>query len=637
MCGICGLLAPPGAAAPDLDAAAAMNAALRHRGPDEGSVDPFGACVLAHQRLCVLDLEHGHQPMVNESGDVVAVLNGELYNFPQLREELVARGHEVVGTGDTAVLPHLYEEHGPRFVERIEGMFALALWDARSKRLVLARDRLGKKPLVWTRLPGGTVAFASELKALVTLPGFRREVDLAALDAYLALGYVPGDRCAFGNVRKLAPGHLLVAEDGRERVERYWRLEPARLELSDEEWLERIRAEVRAAVRRRLLADVPLGALLSGGIDSSVVVAAMAQETGGAVKTFSVGFPDARYDERRYARQVAERYGTDHEELLVEPDATALLPRLAWAWDEPLGDSSALPTFLVCELARRRVTVALTGDGGDEAFAGYERYIAHTAAARVPPALARPVAPLLRALPGGRTEPRSAPFRAARFLALAGLPAGERYGKLMELFPRELRAQLWTAEVLAELDGVPNGREVLGAPPAAGVAGLQLLDAATYLPGDLLVKADIASMANSLELRSPLLDHRVVELALALPASLKTRGRTGKVALRRAFAADLPPEVAARGKKGFGVPVARWFRGELRDLAGDLLLGDSARGRGHFRPDAVEALLAEHAAGRADHGQRIWALVMLELWHELYAESARPPAEPEAATADAVV
>ena len=633
MCGICGLLAPPGGATPDVDAAAAMNAALRHRGPDEGSVDAFGVCVLAHRRLCVLDLEHGHQPMASEDGDVVAVLNGELYNFPELRAELTARGHDVVGTGDTAVLPHLYEEHGPRFVERLEGMFAVALWDGRRQRLVLARDRLGKKPLLWTLLPNGTLAFASELKALVTLPRFRRDVDFTALDAYLALGYVPPDRCAFRGVQKLAPGHLLVAEKGGRRVERYWRLEPAALELSEEEWLERVRAEVRAAVRRRLLADVPLGALLSGGIDSSVVVAAMARESSGAVKTFCVGFPDARYDERRYARLVADRYGTDHEELLVEPDAAALVPRLAWAWDEPFGDSSALPTFLVCELARRRVTVGLTGDGGDEAFAGYERYIAHRAAARVPASPARAAARLLRALPGGRTEPRSTPFRASRFLGLAGLPARERYGRLVELFPADLRRRLWNGDVLAELRDPARAGELLGAPPAPGIGGLQLLDASTYLPGDLLVKADIASMANSLELRSPLLDHRVVELALALPTSLKTRGRTGKVALRRAFAAELPPDVRERGKKGFGVPVARWFRGELRDLAGDLLLGEPARTRGHLRAHAVEALLAEHAARRADHGQRIWALVMLELWHRLYADSERPPAVPEAALA----
>src|SRR5712691_9215479 len=394
MCGICGLLAPSGL--PDPALVERMNAALVHRGPDEGSVDVFGRCVLGHRRLQVIDLQTGSQPVANETGDVVAVFNGELYNFPELRRELAAKGHEVRGTGDTPVIPHLYEEHGPAFVERLSGMFALALWDAQRERLVLARDRVGKKPLLWTRLPDGTLAFASELKALLRLPELPRELDLAALDAYLALQYVPGDRTALRGVRKLAPGHLLVAEGGGERIERWWTPEPAGAAASDDEWLERVREKVGAAVRRRLVADVPLGALLSGGIDSSIVVALAAQASAEPLRTFTVGFPDARYDERRYARAVAERYGTVHEELAVEEDVAATLPRLAAAFDEPLGDEAALPTFLISEQARRHVTVALTGDGGDEAFAGYERYAAHGLAARVPSVLARPAGAGLR-------------------------------------------------------------------------------------------------------------------------------------------------------------------------------------------------------------------------------------------------
>ena len=620
MCGICGIVARDGA--PDAAAAAAMNHALVHRGPDDGSVDVFGSCALGHRRLRVLDLETGYQPVTDESGEIVAVFNGELYNFRELRSELEANGHAVRGTGDTTVIPHLYEAHGDEFVQRLEGMFALALWDGRRQRLLLARDRLGKKPLLWTRLPDGSLAFASELKALAALPGLRREVDLRALDAFLSLQYVPGPATALRGVQKLRPAHMLIAEGGGEEMRRYWEPAPAQLELSDEDWLERVRETVRDAVRRRLVADVPLGALLSGGIDSSVVVALMAQLASEPVRTFSVGFGDARYDERQWARTVADRYDTVHEELLVEPDVTTLLPRLAWAYDEPFGDSSALPTYLVCEHARRHVTVALTGDGGDESFAGYERYRAHALAGRVglAPALPGVAARAVRRLPGGRREPRSTPFRIARFLEAAATAPAERYGRLMEIFPASIRASLWTPEALAEIGRPPTAGQLLGAPPAGGLAGLQRLDLQTYLPGDLLFKADIASMACSLELRSPLLDHHVVELGLALPDRLKTRGRLGKVALRRAFANDLPAEILARGKKGFGVPVSRWFREELRELAGDVLLGERARSRKLLRAEAVEGLLRAHVLGRADHGARLWSLVMLELWQQRYVD-----------------
>jgi asparagine synthase (glutamine-hydrolysing) len=611
MCGICGLYSPSGDA-PSSAVVDAMRARIRHRGPDEGSTDVYGACVLGHQRLCVLDPAHGEQPVKDERGAVSAVFNGELYNFQELRQALAA--HDVRGTGDTPVIPHLYEEHGLGFVERLDGMFAIALWDAGRERLVLARDRLGKKPLVWTRLDDGTIAFASELKALLEVRGVRREPDLAALDAYLALGYVPGDRTGIAGIHRVPPAHLLVAEGGDVRVESYWEPRPAK---AGGDWLERVREEVTAAVRKRLVADVPLGALLSGGIDSAIVVALMAQASGEPVRTFTVGFADARYDEREYARAVAQRWSTRHDEIVLEPDAAATLPRLADAFDEPLGDEAALPLFLICEAAREHVTVALVGDGGDESFAGYERYAALELAQRIPQRLARAGALALR----GAGERRSTRFRAARFLDVAAAPAGDRYGRVMEVFSSQERVALWSDEALMELAPLRSAAQLLGAPPAAGIRGLQLLDVDTYLSGDLLPKADIASMAHSLELRAPFLDHRVVELGLALPDSLKRRGRTGKIALRRAFADDLPPAVAARGKKGFGVPLARWFRGELRDLAGDIL-GESTL----FRRSAVEQLLADHAAGRADNGHRLWCLVMLELWQRRYAEQREPVA-----------
>jgi asparagine synthase (glutamine-hydrolysing) len=608
-----------------------MRARIRHRGPDQGSTDAFGPCVLGHQRLRVIDLEQGFQPVTNEAGDVVAVFNGELYNFPELRRELSEAGHVVRGTGDTPVVPHLYEEHGTSFVERLEGMFALALWDAARGRLVLARDRLGKKPLVWTRLADGTLAFASELKALAALPTLRREPDLGALDAYLALQYVPGERSGLQGVHRLLPGHVLVAEGPDERIERYWQPHLAEGPRGDDAWLELVREEVTAAVRRRLVADVPLGALLSGGIDSAIVVSQMAKASPEPVRTFTVGFPDPAYDERAYARAVADRYGTRHAEVVLEPDAAATLPRLADAFDEPLGDEAALPLFLICEAARREVTVALVGDGGDESFAGYERYAAMGLAERLPAPAAAAGARALRLLPTGRRERRSTAFRAARFLESAATPRSERYGRLMEVFPLDLRASLWTDDAKAELGPLLSPGFLLGQRPARGITALQLLDVATYLPGDLLPKSDIASMAHSLELRSPLLDHRVVELGLSLPDHLKLSGREGKQALRRAFADDLPPLVAGRGKSGFGLPLARWFRSELRDLAGDLLLGERARARGWFRPEAVRQLLDEHEAERADHGHRLWTLAMLELWLRAHVE-ARDPAPAAAAS-----
>jgi asparagine synthase (glutamine-hydrolysing) len=605
VCGIAGLYSPTGT--PNPEHVDAMRAALLHRGPDEGSTDSFGHCVLGHQRLKVIDLDTGYQPVANETGDVVAVYNGEAYNFQTLREEL--RAHEVRGTGDTPILPHLYEESGPRFVERLDGMFALALWDGGRERLVLARDRLGKKPLLWTRLPDGTLAFASELKALLRLPQVSREVDLEAIDAFLALQYVPGDRTALRGIHKLPPGHVLVADGGTERVERYWQAEAAEPSANEDEWLERVRATVAAAVRKRLVADVPLGALLSGGIDSSIVVALMAEAASQPVRTFTIGFSDERYDERTYARAVASRFGTVHEELQIEEDVAATLPRLAATYDEPLGDEAAFPTFLIAEQARRHVTVALAGDGGDESFAGYERYVAAGLAGRVPSPLARSGAAALRLLPAARREPRSPLFRVARFLDVAATPSAERYTRLMEVFPLQLRRNLWVDSAQA--------RPALLVPARADITGLQLLDLETYLPGDLLLKADLGSMAHSLELRSPFLDHEVVALGLALPDSLKTRGREGKVALRRAFAAVLPPEVLQRGKTGFGVPLGRWFRSDLRELAHDVLSND----RGWFRQDAVRRLLGEHESGRADHGHRLWCLLMLELWVREHVEA----------------
>jgi asparagine synthase (glutamine-hydrolysing) len=611
VCGICGFLAPQGT--PDPDLVERMNATLLHRGPDEGSVDAFGRCVLGNRRLRIIDLVTGSQPVENETGDVVAVFNGEIYNFPELRELLVAHGHEVRGTGDTPVIPHLYEERGPEFAAQLSGMFTIALWDRARQRLVLARDRVGKKPLLWTRLADGSLAFASELKALLTLPGVSREVDPDAVDAFLALQYVPGGT-GLTTVEKLPPGHVLVAESGSIRVERYARLDPVTAETEDE-WIGLVRERVTTAVRRRLISDVPLGALLSGGIDSSVVVALMAEASDRPVRTFTVCFGDERYDESRYARLIAERYGTKHEELVLEHDAAGTVQRLAQAFDEPLGDDAALPLYLICEAAREHVTVALTGDGGDESFAGYERYAAYELAGKLRLPGAGAASRVLRSL---GTERRSTAVRAARLLEAAAATPGERYGLLMEVIPQRKRVEL------LEPSFVPRPSptwQLLGPPPEPGIAGLQELDVHTYLPGDLLLKADIASMAHSLELRSPLLDWEVLELGISLPADLKAKGRRGKEALRRAFAAELPAEISERGKIGFGVPIADLLRSELRDLAGDVLLDDTARGRGQLRPGAVERMLTDHLAGKADHAHGLWCLLMLELWQRTHLDA----------------
>jgi asparagine synthase (glutamine-hydrolysing) len=609
MCGICGLYSP--SSPPQAELVDDLRARIAHRGPDEGSTDAYGACVLGHQRLRVIDPERGYQPVTSETGDVVAVFNGELYNFAELRAELAARGHDVRGYGDTPVLPHLYEEYGVDFVERLEGMFVFALWDRPRGRLVLGRDRLGKKPLVWTRLPDGTFAFASELKAFHALPAFRAEPDFTALDAYLALQYVPGTATGLRGVQRLAPASVLVVEGDAQTERRYWQAAPLDEQLTDDEWLARVRSEVGRAVRQRLVADVPLGALLSGGVDSAIVVGQMAQASTEPVRTFTVGFSDDRYDERRFARAVAERWSTRHEEIVLEPDAAETLPRLAAAFDEPLGDEAALPLFLICEAARREVTVALVGDGGDESFGGYERYVAMGLADRIPRPAAAAGARLLRALPA--RERRSTVFRARRFFEAAAAPRAERYGQLMQVFSLAERSALWTIDAREQMGTLLSSGFLLGPSPADGITGLQLLDVETYLPGDLLPKSDIASMAHSLELRSPLLDHRVVELGVSLPESLKR----GKLALRRAFADDLPPIVAGRGKAGFGVPLARWFRGELRELAGEMLAVD----RGWFERAAVERLLTDHAAGRADNGHRLWTLVMLELWQRAHVDA----------------
>jgi asparagine synthase (glutamine-hydrolysing) len=627
MCGIAGVVS---AGAPDARLVQRMCDALVHRGPDGAGYHADEHAAIGMRRLAIIDVAGGDQPVYNEDRTVAAVLNGELYDFATLRDSLRRRGHRFTSDGDTECLVHLYEEYGDRLVDRLRGMFAFALWDARRGRLLLARDRVGKKPLFW-RSDGGTLVFGSELKALMQDPSMRREVDPVALHHYLTYQYVPAPWSILRDVHKLAPGHLLVWQDGRHEVRRYWRLDCTPRPVTDERAAaEELRGKLLDATRVRMVSERPLGAFLSGGLDSSAVVAAMARQTSGRVKTFSIGFDEQEFDERRYARRLAEWYGTDHHELVVRPSAIDVLPTLAWHFDEPFADSSAIPSFYVARMSRERVTVVLNGDGGDEVFGGYRRYVAMARTRRIsPPPSMRPRLGRLGSMLTSRGTPQSSPWKIGRILELLSHPLPRRYARMMSYFSPEQKFALYSDALRERLDGI-DSYAILDAAFAASQAGSHIgaimdVDVNTYLPGDLLVKSDISTMANSIEARSPFLDHHLMEWAAGLPADLKIRAGTTKYLLKRAVAEWLPPELIDRRKMGFGVPLAAWLRTELRDLSWDLLTDHTARSRGFFRPDVVARMLREHDAG-TDHGSRIWALIQFELWHRVFVDGAHTQA-----------
>jgi asparagine synthase (glutamine-hydrolysing) len=603
-----------------------MCAGLEHRGPDSRGVHLDGPVGLGIQRLRVIDLATGDQPLYNEDRSVAVVLNGEIYNYRELRERLRANGHRFRTDGDTEVIAHLYEEEGPGFVRSLAGMFGLALWDARRQELFIARDRIGKKPLFYAER-GGAISFASELWALLADDDISREVDPVALDRFFTYTYVPSPFSAFRAVRKLPPGSLLRWRAGETRIERYW--EPdfgPKLEIGSEaEAGEVVRDAVREAVRRRLVADVPLGAFLSGGIDSTAVLAAMAELSSEPVKTFSIGFETSGFDELPYAREIAERFGADHHELVVRPDAVALLPKLTRHYGEPFADHSAIPSFYLAEMTRRHVTVALTGDGGDEVFGGYGRY-AHGAMMErldvVPAGLRARVAALAdRVRPDG--ELNSLRNRLRRAAALLPLSPQDRYGRAMSRFGLDLRQALYTPEFSASLDG--SAAATIAEPWQASTARNPIdrmldVDQQTYLPGDLLVKMDIATMAYGLEARSPLLDQDLIALGAALPTRFKVRGREKKIALRAALRGVVPDRHIDRPKQGFQVPMAEWFRTDLRELAEDTLLGGAAAGRGYLRQDVVAGLLRRHLAREEDNSSLLWSALAFELWQQQVVE-----------------
>jgi asparagine synthase (glutamine-hydrolysing) len=613
MCGICGIVSASGAADPDR--LARMSAKLVHRGPDSDGTFLDGPVGLAARRLAIIDLAGGDQPIANEDGTVTVVQNGELYNYPELRTELERAGHRFRTRCDTEVLVHLYEQEGEAFARRLRGMFAVALWDAPRRRLVLARDRYGIKPLYY-RAEGDELEFASELRSLP-----RGEIDLDALEAFLAFNSIPAPLTIFREARKLPPGHVLVWEDGRTRLERYARPAPVperELREDDEaELVEELRGRLRDSVRAHLLADVPVGVLLSGGIDSSALAALAAQETGEPVRTFSIGFEERSFDELSDARLVAERYGTQHRELVLRPDAALLLPALADAFDEPFADSSALPTYLVSQLAAEDVKVALSGEGGDELFGGYYTYVADLLAQRVG-GLAGLARPLVERLPTS-TARASFDYKAKRFVRGAHLPPLERHHAWKEIFSPDARAELTGRR--HGFDPVDLYRERFaeteGAEP---LARLQDVDLGIYLVDDLLVKTDRASMAHSLEARVPFLDSAVTSFAFTLPARQRVSGFRKKVLLRKAMA-PLVPERIVRGKKrGFSIPAAAWLRGELEPFARETLSAETVRRQGFFDPQAVGRVLDRHVRGEDDLSRQLWGLLAFTLWYERHVE-----------------
>jgi asparagine synthase (glutamine-hydrolysing) len=616
VCGICGIAAPPGG--PDPDVLAAMNAELRHRGPDSAGTLVDGPVALAMRRLSIIDLEHGDQPIASEDGRVHVIQNGEIYNYRELRADLDRRGHRFSTASDTEVLVHLYEERGPRFVEELRGMFAVALWDARERRLLLARDRFGIKPLYY-RTTGTELSFASELGALTRQPGMSTELDLDALEAFLAFNSIPAPLTIYGEARKLPAGHVLSWREGRVTIDRFARPSPAPAEELRTEGAATLAAELRErlrdSVRAHLVADVPVGVLLSGGIDSSALVAFAARESGERISTFSIGFEERSFDELENARLVAERYGTDHHELVLRPDAAELLPEIVDAFDEPFADSSALPTYLVSRLAADHVKVALSGEGGDELFGGYHTYVADLLAARIG-RVAAVLQPLVERLPSSSARV-SFDYKAKRFAGGAGLPPLEAHHAWKEIFSPDARASLLDGHSRGTLDPLDLYRARYAETGGAEqLARLQDVDIGIYLVDDLLVKTDRASMAHSLEARVPFLDPRVSELALSLPTHHKVRGFAKKRLLRRAVATLLPRGIVRGRKRGFSIPAAAWLRGELEPFAREILSPDAVRRQGYFRPEAVTRLLDDHVARRADLSRQIWGLVCFSLWLE---------------------
>jgi asparagine synthase (glutamine-hydrolysing) len=630
MCGIVGIVHSASGQV-DRSLLQKANDLITHRGPDDEGLFVDDHCGLGMRRLAIIDVAHGQQPITSEDDSAVIVFNGEIYNFQELREEL--SDYPFKTRSDTEVILALYRKLGPDCIKKLRGMFAIAIWDKKRKRLLLTRDRVGKKPLCYT-LQRGALAFASELRSLLVWPGVEKEINPKAIDMFLSLQYIPSPHSIYKGVFKLPPAHMLLFEKGVVRIERYWDLplgeEPVTKDPVEAQQI--IRDKLKEATKMRLISEVPLGAFLSGGIDSSVIVALMAELSEKPVRTFSIGFNEQEFSETHFARQVAERYGTDHQEFIVTPNMADVLPKLAWHYGEPYADASALPSYYVSRETRRHVTVALNGDGGDENFGGYVRYFAMKAARYfdlIP-------YPMRRAMQWGaeflpeKNAPVSFLWRAKRFMRSAVFTdLARRHLKMVCFFSEEDKKGLYTKSMLHAMgqdedrDRADAERYIAAAMERAKgedfVNRMLYTDFATYLPEDLMTKIDIATMAVSLEGRSPFLDHEFMETVFRMPGEWKLKGLKGhKWILKEAFRDKLPDSIMRRGKMGFGIPIGPWFRGELKDFWHDNVLSSASLSRGYFERDMLRNMWDEHQTGSRDHGYRMWALLMLELWHQQY-------------------
>jgi asparagine synthase (glutamine-hydrolysing) len=596
---------------------------IRYRGPDDSGSLLKDGVALGMRRLSIIDLAGGHQPMSGEDGSATIVFNGEIYNFRELQPKLEAHGHKFLTRSDTEAIVHAYEQYGTACVDHLRGMFAFAIWDDKQKRLFIARDRAGEKPLYYTLTPSGTLVFGSELKSLLEHPGVKRETSAESLDAYFSLGYVPDPLSIFKDIKKLPPGHFLIFGNGKLLVKEYWDFtyETNGTRRREDDYLEELRELLDESVRIRLVSDVPLGAFLSGGVDSSTVVGLMARHMTQPVKTFSIGFLEDSYSELKYARLAAKRYGTDHHEFFVTPEICNVVDELAWHFDEPFADSSAIPTYIVSKLAREHVTVVLSGDGGDELFAGYTRYVTERKRRKyglLPRQFRRGLMePLSRTLPHGAWG--------RNFLHNVALDPIDRYFDNVSIFTGLNKRSLYTSDFFHQLGSnshVGMSFQEYGdhVGTNALLDALLYIDSKTYLPGDILTKVDRMSMAVSLEARVPLLDHKLIDFVTRIPASMKMTGLETKHLFKRAVADLVPEEILTRPKQGFGVPIQQWINLQLRERIRDTLTDSRFRERGIISPKYTDVLLDEHERGRRDHSMALWSLLMLELWHQVFVD-----------------
>jgi asparagine synthase (glutamine-hydrolysing) len=623
MCGICGIFNVGSGEPVSSSLLKNMADTLVHRGPDDEGFFFDGPVGLAHRRLSIIDVEGGHQPLCNEDQSIWVAFNGEIYNFQELRDFLEKKGHVFKTRSDTEVIVHLYEEQGEACFQSLRGMFALAIWDRPKRAVILARDRVGKKPLFYS-FDGAQLAFGSEMKALLAIPGIKREIDLEALSDYFSLLYVPAPKSIFRSIRKVRAGHYVVVSPNGLREREYWDIDFSHPEeQSEAQWCAQIVQVLREAVQLRLISEVPLGAFLSGGIDSSSVVALMSQITGGGVVTATIGFREKEFDEIEYAREVAQRYHTKHFEEMVNPDAVSITEKLAWYFDEPFADSSAIPTYYVSKLAREHVTVALSGDGGDEFFCGYRRYMFDHREEQIRgflPASMRTLffGTLASLYPKADWAPRV--FRGKATFQNLARPHIDGYFRSVSAVSPEIKQTLLDPDIWKELGGYDTADvfrtyydKASGANP---MARIQYVDVKTYLTDDILVKVDRASMANSLEVRAPMLDSQFMELAAKIPTSLKLNGMSGKNILKKAFSPLLSDNILYRKKMGFGVPIAQWFRNDLKEMAHDIIF--SNQNGDWLECRTVGKVWDQHQSGLRDRSTELWAIFMLNLWRRQF-------------------